>query len=61
MISDNYQDPQFYIFIRNWCNYLKNNSNKQKYNNYILKWRMKKLEMYSSLPYIPNSDNDLNE
>ena len=58
MISDNYDDPKFYKFIREWCKYLKNNSNTNKYNNYKSNWRMKKLEMYSSLPFIKNSDDD---
>ncbi len=58
MISDNHNDAKFYQFIRDWCKYLKKNSNSNKYNNYIGNWRMKKLQMYSSLPYISNSDTD---
>ena len=40
----------YWDFISNWCEYIKNNSNLKKYILYRDTWRKNRLKLYRKLP-----------
>ena len=40
----------YWDFISNWCEYIKNNSNLKKYILYRDTWRRNRLKLYKKLP-----------